>query len=159
MNSQTVLIVPSWFTSIIQFLERNWIAIVGITFIALLSCIVTEFAKHKWSVRYEASKAKTIVRWVLVAVTAGFTALGTVIYFIQTNQLSLAKLPFIGQNEVEVLGAAWGLYNFRLNKTFANIRAKLSTWSDAKVTPVTTPADTLVQPTTPPVPPATELTV
>lgn len=135
MNTQTVLIVPNWLSLGVHFLERNWIAIVGIAVIALLSCIVTEIAKHKWSVKYEQAKAKTLVRWVLVLVSAGFTALATVIYFLQNNQLGLSKIPYIGQNEVEVLGAAWTLYNFRLNKTFANIRSRLDSWSDAKVRP------------------------
>jgi hypothetical protein len=155
--TNTTLIVPLWVTSTVHFLERNWVAIVGILIIALLSCIVTELAKHKWSTKYEEDKAKTIVRWVLLAVSAGFTALGTAIYFLQSNQLALSKLPYIGQNEVEVLGAAWMLYNFRLNKMFANIRTKLSTWSDAKL-PATTPADILVQPTKP-TPPPTEFRV
>ncbi len=156
MNN-TVLIVPLWVTNAVHFLERNWVAMVGIAVIALLSCLVTEFAKHKWSTQYEEAKAKTIVRWVLLTVSAGFTALGTVIYFLQTNGMYLKDIPYIGQNEVEVLGVAWGLYNFRLNKTFANIRAKLGKWSDAKIPPVT-PADTLAQPEVV-TPPSKEFTV
>lgn len=157
----TTLIVPLWASNTVHFFERNWVAMVGITVIALLAAIVTEFAKHKWAVKYEEDKAKTIIRWVLVAVSTGFTALGTVIYFVQTNGMSLSKLPYIGQNEVEVLGAAWTLYNFRLNKTFKNIQARAASWSDAKTPVVNTPADALAQPATPalPTPPATEFNI
>jgi uncharacterized membrane protein len=154
--NQTTLVVPSWASNVVHFAERNWIACVGILVIAIISSIVTEFAKHKWSVKYEEAKAKTIVRWVLVAVSTGFTALGTIIYFIQSNNFTLSKLPFIGQNEVEVLGAAWTLYNFRLNKTFANIRAKLASWSDAKVKD--TPAPVVTQPVQV-TPPSSEFTL
>jgi hypothetical protein len=155
---QAVLVVPGFVSNSVHFLERNWIAIVGILVIALLSTIVTEIAKHKWSVKYEEQKAKTIVRWVLLAVSTGFTALGTIIYFMQSNSMSLSKLPFIGQNEVEVLGAAWTLYNFRLNKTFANVRAKLTNWADAKnpTTPVIQPVQPIQTPSSP-TPPPTEL--
>jgi hypothetical protein len=155
----TVLVVPTWVTSTVHFFERNWVAMVGILVIALLSCIVTELAKHKWSVKYEEAKAKTIVRWVLLSVSAGFTALATVIYFMQTNELALRKIPYIGQNEVQVLGAAWMLYNFRLNRTFANIRAKLAKWSDAKLDNKPTLADALSQPEKAPTPPPTEFSI
>lgn len=155
----TILVVPTWASNIVHFAERNWIAIVGIAIIALLACIITELAKHKWAVKYEEDKAKAIVRWVLVAVTAGFTTIGTIIYFVQTNGMSLSKVPYIGQNEVEVLGAAWTLYNFRLNKTFKNIQAKAAKWSAAKVQPIATPADNLVAPIQAPAPPATEFSI
>lgn len=150
MNNQTILIVPNWVTSAVHFLDRNWIPMVGIAVIALLSCIATEFAKHKWSVQYEDNKAKTIVRWMLLAVSMGFTALGSIIYFLQHNQLALQKIPYIGQNEVEVLGISWALYNFRLNKTFSSIRNKLANWSGTKVsdtTPVVTPTPEATPPT------------
>lgn len=126
--------VPDWLYQFSHFIGRNWQAIVGIILIALLASIVTEVTKHKLSVSQEKDQLKKIVRWVLVAVSTGFTVLGYFVFFVQGNEPILKQLPIIGQSEVEVLGTAWALYNFRLNKTFVTWQARLSKWSGAKAT-------------------------
>lgn len=131
---QHTLIVPDSLYQATHFLERNWTAIVGIVIVALLSCIVTEAVKHKVSLSQEQDRAKKVVRWTLLAVSAGFTTLGYVIFFLQQNDSFLKQLPVVGQSVVEVLGVAWTLYNFRLNKTFQNVTQKLTSWSGAKAT-------------------------
>lgn len=167
MQTNTVLVVPSWVLSTIQFFERNWIAIIGILLIALIVCVITDLKKHKWNITYEEDKAKALVRWCIVASSAIFTAFGTLIYFVTSYKLPITDAleqmwPHVAQNVTEVLGVTWGLYNFRLNKTFVSIRAKLAIWSGSKkVGTVMTQADTLVQPEKPglPTPPATEFNV
>lgn len=126
--------VPDWLYQAAHFVGRNWQAIVGILLIAALASLVTEVVKHKWTINKETGQAKKIVRWSLVAVSTAFTVLGYFVFFVQSNESVLRQLPVIGQSEVEVLGAAWTLYNFRLNKTFAIWRDRLSKWSGNKTT-------------------------
>lgn len=152
--TNTTLLVPLWVTNVIHFLERNWIAMVGILIIALLSSVIGWAAKHHFSTKYEEDSVKKIVNWVLVAVSAGFTVLGTLIYFVQTNQMALKKIPYIGTDEITVLGVMWTMYQLRLKTTFQNWEAKLAKWSGSKLKPVSTPADTLVSPTVATPPPA-----
>jgi hypothetical protein len=132
MENTHQLTVPDWFFQIGLFLERNWTAILGILLVALLASVVTELAKHKFNLKFEEARAKKLVRWTLLVVTSGFTAIGYFIWFAQANTSLLKNLPYVGQAEVEVLGAAWYLYNFRLNKTFKNVTAKLASWSETK---------------------------
>lgn len=134
--SQTTITVPPAVVGAVHFLERNWVAIVGICIVAVLASIVTEVTKRHINVnkevQTEVDRAKKIVRWTLLATSSGFTLLGYFIWFVQANEPTLKQLPVIGQSEVEVLGVAWGLYNFRLNKTFATWAARLGKWSSAK---------------------------
>jgi len=153
MDNQQVLIVPEWVVSAISFLQRNWMALTGLLLIMVLTLTVTEIKKHKWNYKYDEAKAKSLVRWTVMLVSSGFTALGTVIYFIQNNQTALKSLPYIGPNELEVLGGLWALYNFRLSKGYKTWLARLSKWSAAKV------SEPVVEPIPLPTPPATEVTL
>lgn len=139
MNTNTIT-VPGWIVGTAHFLDRNWIALVGIVLIALLASILTELAKHQWSVKYETDKVKQLVRWTLLALTSAFTLLGYVVFYLQASKPFLAQVPHIGQAEIEVLGAAWTLYNFRLNKSFKVWADRLSKWSGGKNPTETPPA-------------------
>lgn len=143
------LTLPHWLAQTVHFFGRNWEGILGIIAIALVSSIIVEVLKHKGSWTQEEAKCKAVVRWGLLIISAGFTALGYVIFFLQSNESALKQLPQIGQAEVEVLGAAWTLYNFRLNKTYKNVASKLASWSKS-TTPVTgTPIQNLQSPVAP----------
>lgn len=116
----------------LHVLHRDWQAILGVVFVAVLASIVTEAVKHKVSLSQEEDRAKRIVRWTLLVTSSGFTAIGYFVAFANQHQSLLSQVPAVGQSVAEVLGAAWTLYNFRLNKTFETVTAALSKWSGGK---------------------------
>lgn len=148
----TVLVVPEWTAEVVRYLDRNWIAIIGIVVIALASSLTTWALRYKgkWNLKYEEKQAKALTRWVILAVTSGFTLLGTLLYFVESNQPILVNLlskilPHAAANLSQVLGVLYILYNFQLKKSYQKWEAKLAKWSGSPE--VTTQSVQLTTPT------------
>lgn len=138
--------VPDW-ANPMGGSERTWALVVSILLAALAASILVEVFKR----RYNAAQwkkaqdeitpmAKRTVALLLTALSSLFTAASYFIVFAQTNASALSVVPYLGTHVPQAVGAAYLLYNFRLNTTYKNVAGWLGKWSKNDKQPASTPA-------------------
>lgn len=121
--------------------SNQW-AVVGLLVIAgLCASVVVEAYKRHYNSKRDVDLAKHWVAALLTLVSALFAYIGYVAIFLQSNQSLLSGFPFVGKHVEAVVGIAWSLYAFRLNKTYQVVADYLAKWSNKKpaVKTVSTP--------------------
>jgi hypothetical protein len=134
--------VPDWVDPL-GASERTWALIISILAAALVASILVEIFKRKYNAaQWKKAQdeitplAKHYVALLLTALASLFTAASYFIVFAQTNASTLSVVPFLGDHVPQAIGAAYLLYNLRLNKTYKNVAGFLGKWSKEK--PATT---------------------
>jgi hypothetical protein len=130
--------VPDW-VSPTGTSERTWALVIFLLLVAVLSAAAVEILKRRYNAKQWKKAqgsiepmAKHVVALLLTAFASIFAGAGYFILFAQANASVLSALPFIGVHMPQVVGTAYLLYNFRLNKTFQKVATVLGKWSKEK---------------------------
>lgn len=121
------------------------IAIAAVLIVAgVLATVAVEFYRRHYSAKKQEQLAK---KWVAVWLTASsgiFTAIGYLVFLIQSNTSLFSTLPFVGKHVAAVVGVGYFLYNVRLNRWYKAAAERLSRWTGTKVTDAPAPETTPV---------------
>lgn len=129
--------VPNWFDPFGSS-SQTWLLVISVLATALLASIVVEVYKRHYTAKQQEALAKHYIALLLTFLTALFTAASYFITFAQTNAGIVNVIPFLGRHVPQAVGAAYIIYNLRLNKTYQTVASKLNSWSKEEKTPTTT---------------------
>ena len=129
MQSQTILIVPSWVMQAAHFVQHNWTVVAGVVATAIFASLAVEVLKRRYNAKQEEVMAKKAVAWLLVVFSTLFSWLAYAIFFAQGHADWLKTLPVVGSHSAEALGLAYTLYALRLSKWYKSFAAWASKWT------------------------------
>lgn len=140
------VVVPDWLFNLANGAHDNWGVVAGTIVTALLIGFVTEYVKHRYTLK-QLKKLETLaIHTLLVGLAVASTVLEYAIPFLQTNLRALETLPYIGAYAVGVYAAANYLYALKGKTWYQNLlntAQKLDKKLNAPVNNFDAPAPTI----------------